>query len=193
MQKLIHERFQSETQESMLANDREVFIDFRTKPEGELVIKIKNMKEKSKEVKERVKPWDKDNLNVLMLFIDTLSRSNFHRKYKDTKKILKKYNFRNQASSRLYEFFRLHSIKSYTFPNLIASSYGIPDSDAMPKKYRKRINRYAEEQGYVTAFAADFCAYAEAELNKSKIKKKLKNPKIPKKKKINFFLNFLFF
>ena len=171
----MHEQFRSETPESMLKNDREIFIDFRNNPEGELIFKIKNMKERSQEVKRRVKPLDDDNLNVLMIFIDTLSRNNFHRKYRHTKKVLEKYNFKNKASSRLYEFFRLHSIKSYTFPNLAASSYGIEASDL--SQHRKRINRYAEEQGYITAFGADFCAYCEAEVSKSKPKKFRKNEK----------------
>ena len=174
LQSRIHELMQSETPTSMEENDRELFIDFRTKPEGEFKIKIKNMKDRHPEVKKRVKPVDDDNLNVLMIFIDTLSRSNFHRKYRKTKKILGKYNYKNQASSRLYEYFRLHSIRSYTFPNLIASSYGITDEtyDTMPKSYRKRITRYAQEKGYITGFGADYCSICEADLNKSKKKVK---------------------
>ena len=167
MQKKMYEGFQSETGESMEKNDREIFIDFRTKPAGEFKIKIKNLKERDEKVKERVKPWDDKHLNVLRIFIDTLSRANFHRKYRYTKKFLNKYNFKNQASSRLYEYFRLHSVKSYTYPNLVASSYGIPGSGYDGP--RKRVSTYARESGYITGYSSDYCSICEGDANKRKL------------------------
>ena len=166
MQKKMYEGFQSETGESMEKNDREIFIDFRTKPAGEFKIKIKNLKERDEKVKERVKPWDDKHLNVLRIFIDTLSRGNFHRKYRYTKKFLNKYNYKNQASLRLYEYFRLHSVRSWTYPNLVASDYGLTSSDFNEK--RKRLSSYARENGYVTGYSSDYCSICEGDSSKGK-------------------------
>lgn len=154
---------QSETEESFKNGEREVFIDFRKDPEGEFVLKLRNLKETDPEVKERVKPLDDDNYNVLMIFIDTLSRANFHRKYHQTKELLQKYHYLKKKKLRAYEYFRLHSIRGYTFPNLFASTYGVPYADSWTNDHLKRIDHYAKEKGYIVGMTSDCCTYTESE------------------------------
>jgi hypothetical protein len=69
------------TEQELKTGNEEVFIDFREKKTGEIVIKLRNLIEKDAAVKNRVKDLDKDHLNILHIFIDTVSRNNFFRKY----------------------------------------------------------------------------------------------------------------
>lgn len=171
MQEKVMKGIRMEYKEEIEEGDREVFLDFRKSFDGEIKIKVKNLIERNETVKSRVKKWDKDNLNILNIFIDTVSRNNFHRKYKKTKEFLEKYNYLNKKEKRVYEFFRLHSIRGYTFPNLFASTYGIRN-DYWNEKHLNRIDSYAKKAGYITGLSSDCCVYPESE---SKSKRKIKN------------------
>lgn len=162
LQAQVNEKMRSETPETMAEGDREVFIDFREKEEGELKIKLKNLIEREEKVKEEVKDLDDDNMNILRIFIDTISRNNFHRKYKETIKFLKKYHYLKKGDKRTYEFFRMHSIRGWTFPNLFASTYG-RDYDGWSEFNLTRIHSFARKQGYITGMASDCCVIPETE------------------------------
>ena len=95
--------------------EREVFYDFRKDPvEGEMVIKLKDLSKKYK-----FENIDNEHPNILNIFIDTVSRQRFHRRYKKVSKFLKKYHFSENKKLRVYEFFRLHSQRGFTAPNLM--------------------------------------------------------------------------
>ena len=68
--------------------DEEVYVDFREDPKGKLVLKVRDLIKKDPNVRERVKKLDKQHFNILHLFVDTVSRNNFFRKYKKTTKFL---------------------------------------------------------------------------------------------------------
>lgn len=76
--------------DEILNGDREVFIDFRRKEWGEVVVKLKNLVERDEKVKNTVLPHDEEHPNFLMIFIDTLSKQQFHRKYQKLKKFFKR-------------------------------------------------------------------------------------------------------
>ena len=167
LQKKVNNGYVSQTPTSMENNDEEIFIDFRKSEQGELVIKLKDLKPRDPKVKNRVKKLDDKHKNVLMIFIDTLSRNEFHRKYPKTRKIMKKYLHLNKSPKiRAYEFFRLHSIRSYTFPNIFGSSYGVLYQDWNQPKL-KRIESYAKDAGYITGMGVDMCSYSESEVRGS--------------------------
>lgn len=168
LQSLIMDSMKSVTEEEMENGDKEVFIDFRKNYNGEILIKVKNLLDRNETVRNRVKKSDKQHLNILNIFIDTLSRNNFHRKYKNTREFLKKYHYSQKKSKRVYEYFRLHSIRGYTFPNLFASTYGIRN-DKWDELHLKRIDSYAKEAGYITGISSDCCVYPESE-SKSNLK-----------------------
>ena len=85
--------------------EREVFYDFRRDPiEGEMIIKLKDLSKNHE-----FKNLDNDHPNILNIFIDTVSRQRFHRRYSKVSKFLKKYHFSENKKMRVYEFFRLHS------------------------------------------------------------------------------------
>jgi hypothetical protein len=163
-QKKIMELREEASEDDIEDGDREVFIDFRNDFMGKFITKVRNLKEKDPKIKERVKPWDKDHLNFIVIFVDTVSRNNFHRKYRHTKAFLQKYNYRLKKNLRLYEYFRMHSIRGYTFPNLFASTYGMPYEVSWSKDHLKRIESYAKENGYITGMSSDCCTYTESEV-----------------------------
>lgn len=180
LQKEVVNNTKSVTEEEMENGPREIFIDFRNnekggkrkhrrrmrgrgvQQEGEVIIKLKDMKKINEKVKERVKLTDKDHPNVLLIFLDTVSRQNFHRKYKKSTEFLRERHYSKKGKSRVYEFFRLHSIQPYTTPNLVASSYGtVEDVVKKHDKKLKKITQYYKEAGYITGFGGDLCSYIE--------------------------------
>ena len=167
LQEYVVKNFKEETEESMETGPREVFIDFRTNPEGEIKLKLKNLKnDQNPEIQKRVKPVDSEHQNILLIFIDTVSRPNFFRKYKKTVEFLRRYNFSLKQKLRAFEYFRLHSIRGYTFPNLFASTYGAPYSISFDVDHHvKRIESYAKEEGYITGYTSDACTYTECEVS----------------------------
>lgn len=162
LQETMNTEMKEVTPEEMENGKNEAFIDFREKEEGELVIKLKDLTKTDTKVKEEVKDLDDDNLNILRIFIDTVSRNNFHRKYKETSKFLKKYHFLNKKDKRVYEFFRFHAIRGWTFPNLLASSYG-REYEGWSEYNLTRIHTYARRKGYITGLSSDCCVIAETE------------------------------
>lgn len=112
------------TQEDIDFGEEEIFVDFRNKSVGEVFFKVRNLAERNETIAKRVKPLDKDHLNILHIFVDTVSRDNFYRKYKRTTKFLQDHHYTQKKSKRVYEFHRLHSLGGYTLPNLVASTYG---------------------------------------------------------------------
>ena len=150
------------TAEELKNSDREFFIDFRDQ-EPTAHIEVRNLITNNPDLRRRVKKVDKDHLNILEIFIDTVGRANFHRKYHSTKELLKKYHYLNKGNKRVYEFFRLHSIRGYTFPNLFASAYGV-EYNRWTETNLKRISTYAKEAGYITGITSDCCTYSEVEV-----------------------------
>lgn len=169
LQEKVNKDIKAVDEEEFLKGDKEVFIDFRSKDEGELVLKVRDLTKKNSKVKQEVKNLDNENLNILRIFIDTVSRNNFHRKYKKTLKFLKKYHYLKKKDKRVYEFFRLHSIKSWTFPNLFASTYG-RDFEGWSETNLTRIHTYARKKGYITGFTSDCCVVSESETKGKKLK-----------------------
>jgi len=136
-------------------DDREVFIDFNTEKSGELKYKLKPLNSTRME---EIGPEGDHHKSILRIFIDTTSRNRFYRRFPKTREFLKNYIPSEDKSKAIYEFFRLHSIKGFTAPNLIASVYGYN----VVSRELKRIESFAKERGYVTGMARDLCNYNEA-------------------------------
>lgn len=162
LQKAVNDGIESISPREMENGEKEVFIDFRENPNGELLLKLKDLTKRDEKVRSEVKKLDDKNLNILRIFIDTISRSNFHRKYKETIKFLKKYHYLNKGEKRVYEFFRFHAIRGWTFPNLFASTYG-RDYDGWSERNLTRIHTYARRKGYITGLSSDCCVIPESE------------------------------
>jgi len=108
------------TADELDSSPREVFFDFRKdSDQGDTIIKLRDLS-KSEKYKDHFLPHDKENMNFLNIFVDTVSRARFHRHFHQLSPFLKKYHYSKNQSKRVYEFFRVHSNRGYTSPNLIA-------------------------------------------------------------------------
>jgi hypothetical protein len=166
LRKKLNANFKEVTQEDIDQNPLyETFLDFRTLNNGlpNLIIKVKDLTKTDKELAKRVLPVDDLHQNYLQLFIDTVSRNNFIRKYSETQKFLRKYHFLKSGNKRVYEFFRLHSVRGYTLANLMPSTYGYSEFHRYEHQ-KERIDSYAKRAGYITGFSSDYCGTGEMDL-----------------------------
>jgi hypothetical protein len=72
------------TKEEMEEGPEETYIDFSENPKGEYKFKIRDLRNSKDDtsIADRVKPVTRDQLNVLRIFIDTISHQRFHRRFK---------------------------------------------------------------------------------------------------------------
>lgn len=55
----------------------------------------------------------------------------------------------------------MHSYAGYTYPNLIASTYGHHPEELYYKNNLKRVDSYAKDSGYITGMTSDSCTIGE--------------------------------
>ena len=141
-------------------NRPEIIVDFTNNPSGEIIINLNFNKTLSKERKLLEKnslPYAK---NIIILYIDSISRAYSIRQLKKTLKFFenfisykgghnKKYPSQNFHS---FQFFKYHSFKGYTFENYPRLFYG----DKAGKDII-RITKYFKDNGYVTSYSNDIC------------------------------------
>ena len=168
-QRELNLQMQKESPDSLENGDRESYMDFRESPEGKYVIKLRDQK-KNSDFKRNLLPHDKDHMNILHIFMDTVSRQRVYRAMPKTVDVLKKYHFTRNEKMRVYEFFRHHALGGYTWPNLMSSMYGSTNDSSIDLKdksnqHRKRIETFAKVKGYITGFANNFCNVNEKELD----------------------------
>lgn len=151
--------------EEMVSSKQEFFVDFTDRDDPQPIVKLKNilLDEKNENRAMEIKSTDDQHFNILRIFLDTVSRNTFHRRYPKTIKFLKQFDNSENKDLKLYEFFQLHSIAGNTYPNLFASTYGT-EFIKWKTLFMKRISTYARDQGYVTGFAGDACFYSEVDL-----------------------------
>ena len=139
----------------------EAWVDFRNK-EPKINIKITKNTELIKKRKELL---IKNNLinkykGLYILFIDGLSRANFPRLYNKNFQYLEKYYDNKNSKYEVFQFFRVHSIKPYTSPNVGTWRFGDKDYDNNKRKINpKLINIEGElaNKGFITAHSNGFC------------------------------------
>lgn len=141
---------------------REVFFDFRKDHiQGETIIKLRDLSSMNK-----FSEVDFEHPNIVNIFIDTISRQRFHRRFHRTKQFLKKNHFSKDGSNLAYEFFRCHSDRGYTSPNLFSQTYGFYDG-IYTSSYHKRVEHFAYEQGYVSGIFNNYCQALEVDIKKA--------------------------
>ena len=124
------------------------------------------MKEREEIInKTQIKPMYK---NVLVMFFDTLSRSHFFRKFPKT------INFFNQFAKyetnperknmTIFQYFKYHTLNTYTDPNLIAAYYG-----AKLFGNGTHFGKYYKENGYIIGRINGYCE-KEAVVNLKNLK-----------------------
>ena len=154
-------------------NKPEIIVDFSRNPFGEINIDLKFNKTLSEERKKlennAVIPYAK---NIIILYIDSVSRAYSMRQLKKTLKFIEQFmpyrgkcnkNFKSD-NFHSFQFFKYHSFKGYTFENYPRIFYGNRAGDNITK-----IIKYFKENGYVTSYSNDECL-VEISMIKHKMK-----------------------
>jgi hypothetical protein len=141
-------------------NIPEVVADFSKNPYGEIIINVNYNKTLSKERKKLEKKSNPYYENILMLFFDSVSRSNGLRQLKKTFKFIEKFMPYKGYSNKLdpndkyhaFQFMKYHSFKYNTRGNYPKMFYG-----HYKGKIKFRITKYLKQNGFVTALTNDLC------------------------------------
>ena len=139
----------------------EVEIDFSNIKESKLVINLHFNETLSKERKLLEKNVEPYSDNILILYLDSLSRVNALRQLKKTTKLFEKFmpykgSFHKKYSSEnfhSFQFFKYYSFLGYTTINYPFLFYG-QNCTSFNKSI---ITKFFKKNGFVTSEAIDFC------------------------------------
>ena len=142
----------------------EISIDFSDHDKGKLIIDVKfnkTLSEERKLLESNSEPYSK---NVLLLFIDSVSRANALRKLKKTMKFFEKFmsykgGFNEKYPSEIFhsfQFFKYHAFYGYTFFNYPIIFYGHKREEY---NTNHSINYYFKKNGFITCNIHDYCEY----------------------------------
>ena len=138
----------------------EAEVDFTNNPQGKISINVNFNKTLSEErilLENKNIPYSE---NVMVLYIDSVSRANALRNLKKTAKFVEQFmsykgGFHKDYPSENYhsfQFFKYHSFRFHTSFNFPILFFG-------QIKYSNRvlISKYFKENGFVTSYTGDFC------------------------------------
>ena len=138
----------------------EIQIDFSNNYQGKMIINLiynKTLSEERKLKEIKTKPYSE---NIIILYIDSVSRANSIRQLRKTMNFFEKFisykgNFNKKYPSNnfhSFQFFKYHSFLYHTRDNYPLLFYG--------KKREEKIvliTKYLKENGYITAYCGDYC------------------------------------
>jgi len=139
----------------------EVEIDFSNIKNPKLIINLHYNLSLSNERKLLEKNSNPYSNNILILYIDSVSRVNALRQLKKTTKFFEKFmNYKgcsndNYSSENFhsFQFFKYHSFQGYTTINYPFLFYGQNKTN----KNKNLITKYFKDNGYITSAANDWC------------------------------------
>ena len=144
----------NKTQTNNLTEEPEIIIDYSKNPYGELKMNIhfnKTLSDLRKSQEKNTQPLYK---NVLIIYIDAVSRQHFLRKFKKTAEFISKFlGYKNKEKFQSFQFFKFQSYNAGTKGNLYRMIYGKP----IKRKKSRSVIHYYKENGFVTAQINDFC------------------------------------
>lgn len=142
------------------SNYPEIIVDYSQNQYGELKIHLnynETLSEERKLFEKNTNPYSK---NILILYVDSVSRAYSVRQLKRTLLFFEKFiSYKGYSNSKYplenyhsFQFFKYHSFQSYTRYNYPKIFYGDTNSKNM-----LRIVKYLKENGYITGFINDMC------------------------------------
>ena len=142
-------------------NEPEIVIDFSNNNQGDMKIKVnfnKTLSEERKLLEEKSSPYSD---NLLLIFIDSISRANSLRELKKTMKFFEKFMSYKGGINKKYpeenyhsfQFFKYYAFELFTAGNWPFLFYG----QSKENNNKTLFTKYFKERGYVTCNANDFC------------------------------------
>ena len=147
----------------------EIYIDFNDYPDdknskyGKVHI---NIKKNETLINERKKNAEKNKVifnNIIVIFIDTLSRAHINRKLPKLKAWLEKFMKYDIKDYINYQFLKFHSLGVHTLLNLKPFIFG----ESVLSPYGINKLKYMKEKGYITAQADNYCGTKPYQIRKS--------------------------
>ena len=138
----------------------EIEVDFSNDNEGKMNIHLNYNKTLSKERLLLEKNSNPYSNNIMILYVDSVSRANSLRKLKKTTKFFENFmsykgNYNKKFPSEnfhSFQFFKYHSFLYHTRDNYPLIFYGQPRNESIVS-----ITKYFKENGYVTSYSGDYC------------------------------------
>ena len=138
----------------------EIEVDFSKNPFGEMIINLnfnETLSNERKKLEKFIKPYSN---NIIILFIDSVSRANSIRQLKKSLKFFEKFmKYRGDYNINFplenfhsFQFFKYHSFKFYTVGNYPILFYG-----NFRNKNNEIITKTLKENGFITSYSADNC------------------------------------
>ena len=155
----------------------EYIVDFSKDPLGELTINLnfnESLSQERKKLEINSNPYSE---NILLLYIDSISRTTSIRKLKKTLNFFEKFmtykgDHQNNYSSEnfhSFQFFKYYAHEGYTARNFPILFYGFnPHS-----KEFVRITKYLKQNGYITSYTTDICMKDNTRLGRNLTKESL--------------------
>ena len=139
----------------------EYIVDFSKDPFGELSINLNYNESLSIERKKFEKNSNPYSDNVMILYLDSVSRVNSMRKLKKTLNFFEQFMPYKGGHNTKYpeenfhsfQFFKYHSFRGNTYQNFPKIFYG----NFHKVKNFVRITKYYKQNGYVTCYVSDYC------------------------------------
>jgi hypothetical protein len=138
----------------------EIVVDYNHNPIGEIIINLTYNETLSKERKLKEKNVTPYSENIMILYIDSVSRAYSMRQLKKTLSFFEQFmsfkggSHKNFPSEKFhsFQFFKYHCFRGYTTGNYPKMFYGRDRG-----KNIVRITKYFKDNGYVTSYSNDMC------------------------------------
>ena len=139
----------------------EIEIDFTDNEQGKMIINVEYNQTLSSERKLLEKNAVPYSNNILIIYVDSLSRANSLRQLNKTMSFVEKFisykgGFNKKYPSEnfhSFQYFKYHAFTGYTQGNFPRLFYGRDKFD----KRKILITKYLKELGYITSNAIDYC------------------------------------
>ena len=147
----------------------EIILKFDKKNIGKIIMKITPNETLIKERREMSKKSKSTIKNILILYIDSISRNHFKRKLPLTSNLIENYLMGKNTKKKKkkitsFQFLKYHNFKAITQKNVIPMFYG--KSNSQKSKDIKNIIEYYKENGFITAQSIDLCSLELYDLGK---------------------------
>ena len=138
----------------------EIIIDFSQNPYGEMKINVNyngTLSKQRKKLEQNSVPYSN---NIMVIYLDSVSRANSIRQLKKTMNFIEKFiSYKggyhpkfSESNYHSFQFFKYHSFIYHTTGNYPRLIYG-----EMYGKNKIRITKYLKENGFITSYASDYC------------------------------------
>ena len=145
-------------------NIPEIIIDYNNNSYGELIINVnfnETLSKKRKLLEKNTIPYSD---NIMVIYIDSVSRANSIRSLRKSLKFIEQFMpYKGKYHSKYpcdnyhsFQFFKYHSFTSYTRNNYLQIFYG-NSYGSIDEKHLVRITKHLKDNGYITGFVNDMC------------------------------------